>query len=96
MTRSPEGEAFPNVGCFLDVVENRRLAFTDALESGFRPAANPFFTAIVTFEPEGSGTRYAARAIHGNAESRKKHEEIGFHEGWGTALDQLVAHARTL
>jgi len=29
--------------------------------------------------------------IHGNEESRRKHEEMGFHEGWGKALDQLVA-----
>jgi len=94
--RSPEGAEFPNIGCCLEVVENRRLTFTDALGPGFRPTEKPFFTAIVTMEPEGTGTRYVARAIHGTAADRKKHEEMGFHEGWGKALDQLVEVAGEL
>ena len=28
---------------------------------------------------------------HGDEDGRKEHETMGFHEGWGTALDQLVA-----
>jgi len=94
--RSPESEEFPNVGRCLEVVENRRLTFTDALGPGFRPTENPFFRAIVTMEPEGAGTRYVARAIHGTASDRKKHEEMGYHEGWGKALDQLVEVAGEL
>jgi uncharacterized protein YndB with AHSA1/START domain len=27
---------------------------------------------------------------------KKQHEEIGFHEGWNKALDQLVAYVKTL
>src|SRR5690242_2821697 len=37
--RSPEGEEFPNVGCYLEVVPNERLVWTNALGPGFRPAA---------------------------------------------------------
>ena len=29
--RSPEGEEFPNVGCYLEIVPNERLVWTDAL-----------------------------------------------------------------
>lgn len=94
--RSPEGEEYPNVGCFLEVEQGKRLVFTDALEPGYRPSAEPFFTAIVTIEPEGNGTRYTAYALHRDPESRVKHEEMGFHDGWGTALDQLVEYAHTL
>ena len=93
---SPEGKEFPNVGCYLEIVPNRRLVFTDALLPGFRPSANPFFTAVIEIEPEGKGTRYRATAIHRDEEARKKHEEMGFHTGWGAALDQLVALAKTL
>jgi len=93
--RNPEGEILPNApGCYLEVVENRRLAWTDALGPGYRPSAEPFFTAVITMEPEGPGTRYVARAIHGNPDDRKKHEEMGFHDGWGTVLDQLVQHVK--
>ena len=94
--RSPEGQTVNNAGCYLEVVEHRRLVWTSALGPGFRP--NDFsgggfpFTAILTFEPEGSGTRYTARVQHASAEHNKAHAEMGFVEGWGAALDQLVAH----
>lgn len=88
---SPEGERFSGDGCYLEVVPNRRLVFTDALLPGYRPAENPFMTAIVEITPEGSGTRYRAIAMHNSEATREKHEEMGFAEGWGKALDQMVA-----
>lgn len=93
--RSPEGQDMDNSGCYLEVVENRRLIFTDALLPGFRPRDGGFFTGIVSIAPEGKGTRYTATAIHKDEAGRKSHEEMGFHSGWGTALDQLVAYAKT-
>jgi len=94
--RSPEGEEFPNVGCYLEVIPPQRLIWTDALLPGFRPSENPFFTAILTLEPQGNGTRYRAVAIHRDEAGRKKHEDMGFYKGWGTVLDQLVAYAKTI
>jgi uncharacterized protein YndB with AHSA1/START domain len=94
--RSPEGEDFPNEGCYLEVVPQRRLVWTDALVAGFRPSPEPFFTAVVTMEPEGSGTRYKAVAIHRDPEGRQRHEEMGFFDGWSAVLDQLVAYAKTI
>ncbi|MBL8646332.1 MAG: SRPBCC family protein [Sphingosinicella sp.] len=92
--RSPEEQEFPNSGCYLEVVPNQRLVFTDTLLPGFRPAPKPFFTAALLLAPTATGTRYTAIAIHGNEETRKQHEEMGFHEGWGTVVDQLVAHIK--
>ena len=92
--RSPEGDEFPNSGCYLEVVPNKRLVFTDTLLPGFRPSPKPFFTAALLLEPTATGTRYTAIAIHGNEETRKQHEEMGFHDGWGTVVDQLVAHIK--
>ncbi|MFG0328994.1 MAG: SRPBCC family protein [Phycisphaerales bacterium] len=89
--KSPDGEILPaHPGCFLEVVENRRLVFTDALGPGFRPKSEPFMTAIILLEPEGEGTRYTAIARHADPEARAKHEAMGFEPGWGAALDQLV------
>jgi uncharacterized protein YndB with AHSA1/START domain len=94
---SPEGQEFPNAGCYLEVVENRRIVTTDTLLEGFRPSGSTFMTAIITMEPDGKGgCTYTARAIHADEATRKKHEEMGFHEGWGQTLDQLVALAKTL
>ena len=92
--QGPNGEVMPNVGCYLDVVPNERLVFTGALGPGYRPALLPdnvpVFTAILTFTPEGSGTRYRAHVLHRDEQGRDAHAAMGFHEGWGKALDQLV------
>jgi uncharacterized protein YndB with AHSA1/START domain len=93
--RSPEGQEFPNLGCYLEVTPKQRLVFTDTLLPGYRPAPNPFFTAILTLEDKGKGTRYIAQAIHGSPENSKKHEEMGFFDGWGTVVTQMEAYIKT-
>ena len=99
-TRMREGGgAFqPHVeGCFLEVVPEARLIFTTVLTAGWQPA-EPWLalTAIITFAAEGTGTRYAARVLHKNAAESQKHETMGFHDGWGTAIDQLAAFIEKL
>ena len=96
--RSPEGQEHPGDGCYLEVVPNERLAWTTTLLPGYRPAADSpmAFTAVLTLEPVGTGTRYTATVLHRDEAGRRQHEEMGFHAGWGKALDQLVAHARTM
>jgi uncharacterized protein YndB with AHSA1/START domain len=90
--RAPDGTEYPTKGVFLEVVAPERLVFTDAYEPGWEPAADPFFTAIITFEALPAGkTRYTARALHWTAANREKHEQMGFHQGWGESLDRLVA-----
>jgi uncharacterized protein YndB with AHSA1/START domain len=103
--RSPEGQEFPHVGCYLEIVPNEKLVWTSALGPGYRPAIRAtatgscdelYFTAIITLEAEGTRTKYRAIAIHGDEATSRKHEEMGFYEGWGTTLDQLVALVKTL
>lgn len=97
--RSPEGEdQEPGVGCYLEVVPERRLVWTGALLPGFRPAPQQDmqFTAVIAMEPQAGGTRYVATAMHQTEDGRRQHEEMGFFEGWGAALDQLVEHVRNL
>jgi uncharacterized protein YndB with AHSA1/START domain len=96
--RSPEGELFPNAGCYLEIVPERRLVFTSAMHEGFRPVAPPpgmwHFTGIISMEPvDANRTKYTATAIHGDPDSAAKHEAMGFSAGWGTALNQLVEWA---
>jgi len=99
-TRMREGGgAFqPHVeGCFLDIVPERRLVFTTVLAEGWKPI-EPWLalTAIITFDPEGQGTRYAARVLHKTPADSRKHDEMGFQEGWGTAIGQLAAFVERL
>src|SRR6185503_7879074 len=71
--RSPEGQDFPNLGCYLEIVENRKLVWTSVLLPGYRPATlSPDggqdcsqlpFTAIILLEPKDGGTKYTAIAV---------------------------------
>jgi uncharacterized protein YndB with AHSA1/START domain len=76
--------------CFLDVAHQERIVYTNALTGGWRPAANGFVTAVITLTDHPDGTEYRALAMHKNRADRDKHEELGFHEGWGTVVEQLA------
>ena len=95
--REGSGDFQPHVdGCFLEIVPEARLVSTTVLTAGWQPA-EPWLalTAIITFEAEDGGTRYAARVLHKNAAESQNHEKMGFYDGWGTTIDQLatfVAH----
>jgi uncharacterized protein YndB with AHSA1/START domain len=90
-----EGAVMENKGVYLEVVPEEKLVFTDTYTEGWKPAAEPFMTAIVTFEDLGGGrTRYTAVARHRNAESARQHRDMGFHDGWGTVATQLEAYAQ--
>ncbi len=103
--RSPEGKEYPNVGCYLEIVPNEKLVWTSALGPGYRPTSRHaatgsseelYFTAIIILGAQGARTKYTAITMHGDEAASKKHEDMGFHQGWGTALDQLVAVAKSL
>jgi Activator of Hsp90 ATPase homolog 1-like protein len=76
--RSPKRKDFPNTGCYLEVVPNERLVWTDALLPGYRPSEKPFMTAMIALEKQGKGTRYTATAIHRDEAGKKQHENMGF------------------
>lgn len=99
--QSPEGNNFPNTGCYLEIVPNEKLVWTNALLQDFRPSApSPTcggeqvdfkFTAMIELADHAGGTRYTATVIHADEAGRKQHAVMGFESGWSTALDQLVA-----
>jgi uncharacterized protein YndB with AHSA1/START domain len=102
--RSPEGQESSNVGCYLEII-NEKLVWTSALGPGYRPSIRGtatgsceelYFTAIIMLEAQGARTKYTAIAMHGDEATSKKHEEMGFYQGWATTLDQFVALAKTL
>ena len=97
----PDGNKLPaEPGCYLEIVPNRKLVWTSALGPGYRPlnpASAPwFFTAVLTFEPHGNGgCKYTATAIHTTSEHAEAHEKMGFSQGWGKVLEQLVEYVKT-
>lgn len=92
MRESGASEFQPHVeGCFLEIEPERKLTFTTSLVEDWRPG-EPWLalTAQISFTPEDSGTRYTALVLHKNEADARKHDEMGFYDGWGTALAQLA------
>ena len=87
---SPEGEQHPGSGCYLELIENKKIVWTDALSAGYRPNDKSFMTGTIILEPQGKGTKYTAIATHANEEVKNQHQEMGFEQGWGVALDQMI------
>lgn len=100
--KGPDGEFHANAGCYLETVENQKLTWTNALAPGFRPVAKAegcgdfFFTAHLFMVAEGAGTRYTAIAQHTSEADAKVHSDMGFEDGWGAVLTQLVEYAKTI
>lgn len=91
----PIGEKAVNHGCYLEVVDQRRLIWTGLMTKGFRPQAVPpggfHFVGQILIATAGKSTNYRAIVSHSDPASRLQHEKMGFQEGWGKAFDQLIA-----
>ena len=97
--RGPDGSAQPGDGVLLEVVPERRIIFTNALNADWVPQAAQPLAVVGMFELSDAGggkTHYRASSRHWSAEDRARHDEMGFAEGWGIAADQLEAVARGL
>jgi uncharacterized protein YndB with AHSA1/START domain len=80
---------------FLVVDQGERLAFTNAVDSAWRPAipAPVAMTAEIVFGQHPEGTDYRVVVRHGNPLARARHEELGFLDGWGSVTDALTVLA---
>ncbi|MEC3981827.1 SRPBCC domain-containing protein [Amycolatopsis sp. H20-H5] len=91
---SDDGETFvPHLdACFLVVEEYERIVFTNAIDSGWRPASQgPIsMTAEVVLRDHPDGTDYRIIVRHGDPAARTRHAELGFADGWGTVASQLA------
>jgi len=93
-----------NPGCFLEVVDGKRLVWTSALAPQYRPAegvgegCESFpMTVIVTLDDAGNGkTLYRAVALHRNEADSDTHASMGFEGGWGKCAEQLEELAQGL
>jgi uncharacterized protein YndB with AHSA1/START domain len=93
----PDGGESDNPGCFLEIVPEQRIVCTSMLTGGWRPTS-PWIgiTSIFSMEDAEGGTQYTARCMHRTADESRKHEEMGFYEGWGIMIDQFEAFAQGL
>lgn len=95
----PEGESHPSDSVYLEVVPGERIVNTNAFTAGWEPKGRMDSdcdfpcVSIVTFEREGSGTRYTARVRHWTEAALKAHEAMGFEQGWSMVAAQLAGLA---
>lgn len=95
---APDGEEYPAMGTFREVVPPERIVTTDEFGEDFEHDMD-LPEGIVfdcLFEEVGEKTRLTLRIVHSDAESRRKHEEMGVVEGWGSSLDCLEEHLVSL
>ena len=78
---------------FLVVDDLERLAFTNAVDSRWRPARpDPIaMVAEILLDDHPTGTDYRVVVRHGDPAARARHEELGFFDGWGSVTEQLAA-----
>ncbi len=96
-TFNVDGNEMENNGVYLEIVDGKKLVFTDTYTEGWKPNPDPFMTAILELKDNGKGgTTYTATARHRSPENRKAHEDMGFYDGWGTVVTQLEDYAKTL
>jgi uncharacterized protein YndB with AHSA1/START domain len=81
--------------CFIVVEDLRRIVFTNAIDSAWRPAqpAPVPMTAEIRLDDHPDGTSYQVVVRHGDPTARAHHEKLGFIDGWAAITAQLTTLA---
>jgi uncharacterized protein YndB with AHSA1/START domain len=102
LAQSPDGQRYPNEGSILLAEPGCKLVFTDLMLQDYKPVEKvsadfgPAFTAVMTFEPEGRGTRYRTVARHASPADAKANAEMGWTDGSKVTAEQLDALSQEL
>ncbi|HZL00015.1 MAG TPA: SRPBCC family protein [Caulobacteraceae bacterium] len=91
----PDGASEPMEGVILEVIPERSVVFTNAFTVGWIPRT-PFMVGFFGFMPEGQGTRYRAGSRHWDEAAMKRHEAMGFMDGWAMVAAQLAEIAEAM
>lgn len=82
----PDGSEFISEGVYQEIVELERIVSS----ADFKPMTEGV-ELHTQFEADGAKTKFTFRVIHATPEYCKQQEEMGFYNGWGSALDRLEA-----
>lgn len=91
--QGPQGEVVENHGCIIEVIPMKRLVTTNLFHKGLRPVKieDPDFPLVIEIDLDDGAVEHKYRAIirHLSNEHKRRHEAMGFPEGWNLALKQL-------
>jgi len=86
----PDGKQMtPFGGEYLDIVENRRISYSNAFE---KEGAETMIVTV-TFTEQDSRTLLSIRTVFGSVAMKQQHMSMGYEQGVGAGLDQLAAVA---
>ena len=82
----PDGNQFISEGTFKEIVEKKKIVTS----ADFKPMTEDVEMHIL-FEADGDKTHLTFSVVHETVEYCKQQEEMGFYNGWGSALDRLAS-----
>ena len=80
-------------GAFVTSMSDDGVTFSPHVDACFvvvEPRERVAMTAEITLGEHPQGTEYRVVVRHADADSRKRHEQLGFADGWGTVTAQLA------
>lgn len=80
----PDGNAFVSEGTYKEIVELQKIITS----ADFKPMTEGVELQAY-FEAEGANTKFTFSVVHATPEYCKQQEEMGFYNGWGSALERL-------
>ncbi|WP_394973855.1 SRPBCC domain-containing protein [uncultured Croceitalea sp.] len=87
----PDGNEFISEGIYKEIVELKKIITS----ADFKPMTQDVEMQTY-FEADGQKTKFTFSVIHATPEYCKQQEEMGFYNGWGSALDRLEMILDTL
>lgn len=88
----PDGNEYPVMGVFSEIDPPKKIVTTDEFDEAYVKAHPEVelpkgLVATAEFDDLGLRTRLTLTISHPSAEERKKHEQMGVVEGWGSSFD---------
>lgn len=80
----PDGSSFVSEGTFKEIVAKKKIVTS----ADFKPMTEDV-ELHMTFKAMGDKTLFVFSVVHATQEYCKKQEEMGFYNGWGSALERL-------
>jgi len=88
----PDGTEYPVEGLYIEIDAPNYYITTDEFGEGYQGETLSGIVLTVSFEDSGDGTRVTLHLKHRTAADKKKHEDMGVMEGWGSSFDCLDAY----
>jgi len=97
----PDHKEYPCMGVFREVVPMQHIVSSDGFGEGCdsHPDSDLPNDMIVTQQfkrLDDQNTQVVIRIMHQSAEDRRKHEQLGVVDGWGSTFECLEAHLVTM